>query len=161
MTQSSACQGGPDALPLIHLAYRPLLQRQHLRAAPPVLGPTWLAVLIVQGEPRRALGVLHESPGLDPGFIPDDIRSGGEVADLTPRPGISRIAAKLGQGYRRSWPRDRQAPCCGLLAARLLAEPPDQQVEAMQLVDQLAAGWLEHPWCAEIEQQRPQLANPA
>ena len=148
-----------SAPPSIHLAYRQLLQRQQLHDALLVHGQIWIAALIAQGESRRALGVLQDCINLDAGFIPDDTRTCGELADLAARLGISRIAVKLCQGYLQTWPRDPQAPHYGLLAARLLAEHPDQHGQAMQLLDQLAAAWPEHPLRAEIEQQRQHLAN--
>ena len=149
------------APPSIHLAYRQLLQRQQLHDALLVHGQIWIAALIAQGETRRALGVLQECLGLDADFIPDDTHTCGELADLAARLGISRIAVKLGQGYLQTWPRDPQAAHYGLLAARLLGEHPDQHVEAMQLLDQLAAAWPEHPLRAEIQRQRQHLASQA
>ncbi len=148
-----------SAPPSIHLAYRQLLQRQQLHAALLVHGQVWIAALIAQGESRRALGVLQECIGLDPDFIPDDPHTCGELADLAVRLGISRIALKLCHGYVQAWPRDRQVPHYGLLASRLLASHPEQHAEAMQLLDQLAATWPEHPMRGEIEQQRHHLAS--
>ena len=148
-----------SAPPSIHLAYRQLLQRQQLRDALLVHGQIWIAALIAQGEPRRALGVLQECLGLDTDFIPDDTRTCGELADLAARLGISRIGLKLAHGYLQTWPREPHAPHYGLLAARLLAEHPDQRVEAVKLLDQLAAAWPEHPLRGEIEQQRQHLAS--
>ncbi|HZX69975.1 MAG TPA: hypothetical protein VFE77_04075, partial [Rhodanobacter sp.] len=141
----------------VHLAYRQLLQRQQLRDALLVHGQIWIAALIAQGESRRALGILQECAGLDPDFIPDDPHTCGELADLSARLGISRIAVRLCRGYLQHWPRDTQAPHYGLLASRLLAEHPEQHAEAMQLLDQLACAWPEHPLRAEIEQQRRRL----
>lgn len=141
----------------IHLAYRQLLQRQQLPDALLVHGQIWIAALIAQGESRRALGVLQECVGLDAGFIPDDPHTCGELADLAARLGTGRIAAKLCRGYLRHWPRDTQAPHYGMLASRLLAEHADQRAEAVQLLDQLAATWPEHPLRDEIEQQRRRL----
>ncbi|OOG52520.1 hypothetical protein B0E47_14535 [Rhodanobacter sp. B05] len=143
----------------LHLAYRQLLKQQGLRDALLVHGQIWMAALIAQGEPRRALGVLQECLGLDADFTPDDPRTCGELADLAARLGISRIALKLCRGYLQHWPRDTQTPHYGLLASRLLAEHADQHAEARQLLDQLAAAWPEHPLRAEIEQQRQRLAG--
>lgn len=145
----------------VHLAYRKLLQRQQLHDALQVHGQIWIAALIAEGEPRRALGVLQECLGLDADFIPDDPRTCGELADLAARLGIGRIALKLCRGYLQHWPRDTQAPHYGLLASRLLAEHADQHAEAKHLLDQLAAAWPGHPLRAEIEQQRQRLAGPA
>lgn len=143
----------------LHLAYRQLLKQQGLREAQLVHGQIWMAALIAQGEPRRALGILQECLGLDADFIPDDPRTCGELADLAARLGITRIALKLCRGYLQHWPRDTQSPHYGMLASRVLAEHSDQHAEAMQLLDQLAAAWPEHPLRAEIEQQRQRLAG--
>lgn len=143
----------------IHLAYRKLLKQQQFHDALLVHGQIWIAALIAQGESRRALGVLQECLGMDAGFIPDDPHTCGELADLSARLGISRIAVTLCRGYLQHWPRDVQAPHYGLLASRLLAEHAEQHAEAMQLLDQLASAWPEHPMRAEIEQQRQRLAD--
>lgn len=146
------------APPALHLAYRRLLKQQGLRDALLVHGQIWMAALIAQGEARRALGVLQECIALDADFIPDDPRTCGELADLASRLGIRRIALHLCRGYLAHWPRDSQLPHYGLLAARLLAEDPEQQAEARQLLQSLASDWPEHPLHAEIERQRQQLA---
>ncbi|HEV2682027.1 MAG TPA: hypothetical protein VGV14_16095 [Rhodanobacter sp.] len=143
----------------LHLAYRRLLQRQNLRDGLLVHGQIWIAALIAQGESRRALGVLQECSSLDAGFIPDDPRTCGELADLAARLGMSRIALHLCKGFLAHWPRDPQTPHYGLLAARLLGEHPDQHAEAVQLLDRLATAWPDHPLRAEIDDQRQQLAS--
>lgn len=143
----------------LHLAYRQLLKQQGLRDALLVHGQIWVAALIAQGESRRALGVLQECIGLDAGFIPDDPRTCGELADLSARLGIRRIALALCRGYLAHWPRDAGAPHYGLLASRLLAENPDQHAEAVQLLDQLVANWPEHLLRPEIDAQRQRLAR--
>ncbi|MFZ0869845.1 MAG: hypothetical protein WAM90_03855 [Rhodanobacter sp.] len=145
----------------LHMAYRQLLQRQGLKDALLVHGQIWMAALIAQGESRRALGVLQECCGIDAEFIPDNPRTCGELADLAARLGMHRIALKLCLGYLAHWPRDTQVPHCGLLAARLLGEQPEQHAEAAALLEQLAATWPDHPLHAEIDIQRQRLANPA
>jgi hypothetical protein len=145
----------------VHQFYRELLHRQGLRDDLLVHGQIWIAALIAQKEPRRALGVLQECGGLDGGFDPDDPRTCGELADLAARLGMSRLAIQLCHGYLAHWPRDPQAPHYGLLAARQLAAHADQHAEATALLDRLAAAWPDHPLRAEIDAQRQQLASPA
>lgn len=145
----------------VHQFYRELLHRQGLRDDLLVHGQIWIAALIAQGEPRRALGVLQECGGIDGGFVPDDPRTCGELADLAARLGMGRLAIKLCRGYLAHWPRDPQAPHYGLLAARQLAAHADQHAEATALLDRLAAAWPDHPLRAEIDAQRRQLASPA
>ena len=145
----------------LHVAYRRLLQRQNLRDGLLVHGQIWIAALIAQGESRRALGLLQECCGIDAGFIPDDPRTCGELADLAARLGMSRIALHLCNGFLAHWPRDPQAPHYGLLAARKLAEHADQRADATALLDRLSAAWPEHPLRAEIDAQRRLLGSPA
>lgn len=145
----------------VHQFYRELLHRQGLRDDLLVHGQIWIAALIAQKESRRALGVLQECIGLDSGFVPDDPRTCGELADLAARLGMGRLAIKLCRGYLAHWPRDPQAPHYGLLAARQLAAHADQHAEATALLDRLAAEWPDHPLRAEIDAQRRQLASPA
>jgi hypothetical protein len=145
----------------LHVAYRRLLQRQNLRDGLLVHGQIWIAALIAQGESRRALGLLQECCGIESGFVPDDPRTCGELADLAARLGMSRIALHLCNGFLAHWPRDPQVPHYGLLAARKLAEHADQSAEATALLDRLVAAWPEHPLRAEIEAQRLMLGSPA
>jgi len=145
----------------LHLAYRQLLQRQNLRDGLLVHGQIWMAALIAQGESRRALGVLQDCCGIDADFIPDDPRSCGELADLAARLGMRRLALHLCRGYLAHWPRDPQLPHYGLLAARLLGEQAEQRGEAVQLLDQLAGAWPDHPQRTEIRALRQQLAPSA
>lgn len=145
----------------LHLAYRQLLQRQKLRDGLLVHGQIWMAALIAQGESRRALGVLQDCCGIDAGFIPDDPRTCGELADLAARLGMRRLALHLCRGYLAHWPRDPQLPHYGLLAARLLGEQAEQRAEAVQLLDQLAGAWPDHPQLTEIRALRQQLAPSA
>lgn len=149
------------APPAVHQFYRELLQRQGLRDDLLVHGQIWIAALIAQNELRRALGVLQECIGIDAGFVPDDPRTCGVLADLAARIGMSRLAIHLGQGYVAHWPRDPQAPHYGLLAARALAAHADQHASAAALLDRLIAAWPEHPLREEIDAQRRQLASPA
>lgn len=150
-----------SAPPPVHQLYRELLKRQGLRDDLLVHGQIWIAALIAQKEPRRALGVLQECCSLDPAFVPDDPRTCGELADLAARLGMDRLAIHLGRGYLAHWPRDPQAPHYGLLAARLLGAHADQHADATTLLDQLAGAWPEHPLRAEIDAQRQRLASPA
>ncbi|MGH8159043.1 MAG: hypothetical protein ACREPQ_13055 [Rhodanobacter sp.] len=145
----------------VHAAYRRLLQQQNLRDGLLVHGQIWMAALIAQGEPRRALGVLQECCGIDADFIPDDPRTCGELADLSARLGMRRLALHLCRGYLGHWPRDPQLPHYGLLAARLVGEHAEERAEAAQLLDQLAAAWPDHPLHGDIDTQRQRLANPA
>jgi len=145
----------------VHIAYRQLLKRQGLNDALLVHGQIWMAALIAQRESRHALGVLQECCSIGADFIPDDPRTCGELADLAARLGMSRLALRLCRGYLKHWPRDPQVPHYGLLAARLLGEHADQHAEALQLLDQLASAWPDHPLHTDISAQRQRLASPA
>ena len=143
----------------LHLAYRKLLQQQGFRDGLLVHGQIWMASLIAQGEAKRALGVLQDCCGIDPDFIPDDPRTCGELADLSARLGMRRIALHLCRGFLNAWPRDTQVPHVGLLAARLLAEEPERKSEAARLLDLLDSAWPDHPLHAEIGLQRSRLVH--
>jgi hypothetical protein len=149
-------QLAPTAL---HLAYRRMLQQQGFRDGLLVHGQIWMASLVAQGEARRALGVLQECCGIDAHFIPDDPRTCRELADLSARLGMRRLALHLGRGFLNAWPRDTDAPHVGLLAARLLADEPEHRNEAVRLLESLDTAWPEHPLHAEIRLQRSRLAR--
>lgn len=143
----------------LHLAYRRLLQQQGFRDGLLVHGQIWMASLMAQGEAKRALGVLQECCGIDAHFIPDDPRTCRELADLSARLGMRRLALHLCRGFLNAWPRDTDGPHIGLLAARLLAEEPEHRNEAVRLLDALDSAWPGHPLHAEIGLQRLRLAR--
>lgn len=143
----------------IHLAYRQLLRQQNFHDDLLVHGQIWMASMIAQGEAKRALGLLQECCGIDPNFIPDDPRTCGELADLAARLGMRQIALHLCRGFLDHWPRDMQVPHIGLLAARLLAEEPEQKPQALRLLNTMESEWADHPLSADIRRQRSQLAG--
>lgn len=144
----------------VHQAYRRLLQRQNLRDALLVHGQIWIAALIAEGQPRRALGVLQECHDIDAAFIPDDPRTCGELVDLAARLGMSRLAVQLCRGFMATWPKDPQLPHYVLLAARLLGEHTDQHAEALTLLDQLSADPYAQTLAMEIAAVRQRLTTP-
>jgi hypothetical protein len=129
----------------LHQAYRRLLKRQGLRDGLLEHGHIWMAALMAGGEARRALGVLQECSEIDPGFMPDDPRSAGELAELAERLGMSRLSLRLCEAYLVRWPRDPQAVACGLLAVRLLAGPLNQPQDARALLAKLLAAYGDQP----------------
>lgn len=143
----------------LHVAYRQILKQQGLRDALLVHGQIWMATLIAQDEARRAHGMLQECMALDATVVPDDPRTCGELADLAARLGINRIAIHLCRGYLAHWPRDRQVPHYGLLAARLLAAHVDQQPEAARLLQELAPAWSDHPLHVQLIAMLDQLGS--
>jgi hypothetical protein len=143
----------------VHQAYRQLLKQQHLRQDLLIHGQIWIAALIADNEPRRALGVLQDCTGIDPEFVPDDTRTCGELADLAARLGMQRVALQLCHGYLAHWPRDPQALHYGLLATRLLSQHMDQRAEASLLLEQLASQWPDLPQRREIDTMRSQMAG--
>jgi hypothetical protein len=145
----------------VHLAYRQLLKRQNLHDGLLVHGQIWMAALIAAGESRRALGVLQDCIGLDPHFIPDDPRTCNDLAQLAARSGMNRLVIQLGEGCLARWPRDPQSVAPGLLAARALAEHPDQHARAIGVLDLLQTNWPDHPLRGEILAVRQQLRHPA
>lgn len=143
----------------IHVAYRRLLRQQDRRPELLAHGQIWIVALIAQGEAKRALSVLQECCGIDADFLPDDPRTCIDLADLSSRLGMRQIALHLCRGLLMRWPRDPQVPHIGLLAARLLAEQPDQIPQALRLLETMEADWAEHPQHADIRRQRQHLAG--
>jgi hypothetical protein len=143
----------------LHQAYRDLLKRQDLREDLLIHGQIWIAAMIAGGESRRALGLLQECIGLDAEFIPDDPRTCGELADLSARLGMSRLALHLCRGFLNAWPRHPQVPQIGLLAVRLLAEQPETQAEASRLLATLVATWSDHPLHEQMKAQHRRLVH--
>ena len=143
----------------VHQAYRQLLKQQNLHGDLLIHGQIWIAALIAENEPRRALGVLQDCTGIDPEFVPDDTRTCGELADLAARLGMQRNALQLCRGYLKHWPREPQALHYGLLATQLLSQHTDQLAEARLLLEQLACQWPDLPQRREIDSMRSQLTE--
>ena len=128
-----------------HQAYQRLLKRQGHRAALLEHGHIWMAALMADGQPHRALGVLQGCSEIDPDFMSDDPSTVSQLADLASRLGISRLALRLCKGYLARWPRGEDAVSCGLLAVRLLSGPLDRPAEAQVLLAKLIATYGDHP----------------
>ncbi len=150
------------APPPLHLAYRQLLRQEGLRDGLLEHGQIWIAALLANDEPRRALGLVQECMEIDPAFVPDDPGNALALAELAARSGMSRLGLKLAKGCLTLWPRSPQAPQAGLLAVRLLG----QTTEAMVLLGKLMAAWPDHPLHAEMKtlahelQREPVGAHP-
>ena len=149
------------APPAIHQLYRTLLHRQGLHEDLLVHGQIWIAALIAQGEPRRALGVLQECRGLDPRFIPDDPRTCGELADLAGRLGMQRLAIALCQGFIDAWPKDAHGPHHALQLAHLTENEPERAPETRGLLRRMLDAWPDHPLHAELASRARQFEDGA
>jgi hypothetical protein len=126
-----------DATAAMHAQFRQLLRTRGDHAELLVHAKHYIATLLLDGEPRRALGVVQECVDLDPEFLPGDADVVGELADAAARMGMSRLALKLARAYPNHWPREAAAPRYGLLAARILAERMHQPAEAGVLAAKL------------------------
>ena len=147
----------------LHQAYRQLLRQEGLRDGLLEHGQIWIAALLANDEPRRALGVAQECIEIDPAFVPDDPGNALALAELAARAGMTRLGLKLAKGFLALWPRSPDAPRAGLLAAQLLG----QTTEAIVLLGKLAATWPDHPLRGEMDtlahqlQREPARNNPA
>ena len=143
-------QGRSAPAPL-HQAYRDLLRQEGLRDGLLEHGHIWMAVLLANNEPRRALGLVQECTEINPAFMPDAPEHASALAELAARSGMTRLALKLCRGYLAHWPRSPEAPRMGLLAARLLGDTLNQVAEAVVLLGKLAAAWPQHPLRKDID----------
>lgn len=134
------------ATPAMHHEYRRLLRAAGRRDALLEHAPSYIAVLLLEDDTRRALGVVQECIDLDPQFLPGDAGVVGELADAAARNGMTRLGLKLARAYPNTWPRDPAAPRYGLLAARLLATQPGRRAEAGVLASKLLHAY---PACNE------------
>ncbi|SFS03236.1 hypothetical protein SAMN05216570_1695 [Dyella sp. OK004] len=143
----------------LHQAYRQLLRQQGLRDGLLTHGQIWIAALLANNEPKRALGLLQECIDIDPAFLPDDPNNTGTLAELATRLGMSRLAVKLCRGYLSTWPSSPAVPHYGLLAARQLGTQLEQSAEALVLLGKLTAAWPEHALHAEMLSLKQQLQD--
>ncbi len=144
---------------MFHQAYQKLLQRQGHREALLEHGHIWIASLMVEGDTRRALGVLQTCSEIDPQFMPDDPSTVGKLAESGARLGMARLALRLCKGYLAHWPRDHAAVSYGLLAVRLLNGPLDQPAEARVLMAKLMAAYTDQVHQADMDALNRQLQN--
>lgn len=136
---------GRSAPAKLHQAYRELLHKEGLRDGLLEHGQIWIAALMAQGEPRRALGVTQECVEIEPGFVPDSLESATELAELAASAGMTRLSIKLCRGVLARWPRFVDGTRLGVLAAQQMAERLSQHTEAAVLLNRLAVAWPDHP----------------
>ncbi|WP_430390558.1 hypothetical protein [Dyella sp. 20L07] len=135
----------------MHLAYRELLRQEGLNDGLLEHGQIWIAALIANGEPRRALGLTQECMDIDAAFLPDSPDNVGILADQAARAGMTRLALKLCRGFLTHWPRSPEMPRIGLMAGRLLGGELGQHAEAIVLLGKVAAACPDHPLHEEIK----------
>lgn len=135
---------GRSAPSSLHQAYRDLLHKEGLKEGLLEHGHIWIAVLMAQGETRRALGLTQECMDIDASFLPDAPESALALAELAASSGMTRLSLKLCRGYLGRWPRSPECPRIGLLAANQMADRLGQRAEAAVLLGKLAAAWPEH-----------------
>ena len=136
----------------VHAHYRKLLREEGREQALLANAHTCIASMMLEHDPRRALGVVRECMDIDPGFMPDEPAVAGTLAEAAAHSGMNRLALKLARGYPNTWPRDPASPRYGLMAARLMAERLDQPAEAGVLASKLLIAF---PDCSE----RPQIQD--
>jgi hypothetical protein len=149
-------QGRSAPAPL-HQAYRELLRQEGLRDGLLEHGHIWIAALMVNGESRRALGLVQECQEIDTAFLPDDPSIAGPLAELAARSGMNHLALRMCRGFLTRWPRSPESPTYGLLAARLLAATPERTADAVVLLGKLSAHWPDHPLRRDIDALAQQL----
>lgn len=135
---------GRSAPASLHQAYRELLRKEGLKEGLVEHGHLWIAMLMAQGETRRALGLTQECVEIDPGFLPDAPETVIALAELAASSGMTRLSLKLCRGYLSRWPRSPDCPRVGLLAANQMADRLGQRAEAAVMLGKLAAAWPEH-----------------
>ena len=148
---------GHSAPPSLHQAYRELLKQEGLTAGLLEHGQIWIAALLANGEPRRALGLVQECMEIDANFLPDAPEIVATLAELASSSGMTRLSLKLCRGFLARWPRSVECPRLGLLAAHQMAERLGQHAEAAVLLGKLAATWTDHPLHPSLVAQAGQL----
>ena len=115
-------------------AYRALLRRQGDREALLAHGTVYLMRLLLERQPRRALGLARECLDLDPAFAPADAESAAQLADHAMRAGQGTLALDLLRAALRAEPKHPKAAGWALQAARWLRRHPDGAREALAVL---------------------------
>lgn len=152
---------GRSAPAALHQAYRDLLRKEALKDGLIEHGHLWIAALMAQDDPRRALGLVQECIEMEPGFLLDDPATTATHAELAAGMGMTRLSLKLCRGYIGRWPRSPECPRMGLLAAGQMADRLGQRAEAAVLLGKLATAWPQHPLQPALTARASQLQQAA
>lgn len=137
----------------VHERYRELLGVLGDQARLAAHARDYVAVLLALGQEKQALALWQQARSLDAGFVlaePDDISRLVARAAAT---GQSQVTVELALEFLTRFPKDRDGPQNGLLAARLMAGRLGREAEAATLLRDLLARYPEHPLASELAQE--------
>jgi hypothetical protein len=126
----------PQMLPL-HDEYRHWLQQLDAKAELTQHGRSYIPLLLAQDRDRRAVEVARECQLLDPAFALDKAEDVTRLAHDAADAGHAQLALNLLVGFHK---RFRNHPDIGrnyLLAAKLLAEKMNKEMQARAMLNQI------------------------
>lgn len=140
------------AVPLdAHELYRRLLRQAGASEEMNRHGRTFLHLLMLEKQDRRALGLVRECLDADPGFAPLQPEDGLVLAERARLLGQTQLALDILQGVRRTHPRDRAAAQAALKAAALLVDRLGRDQDARTLLTEARGTCRDETLGAEID----------
>ncbi|MFA5684870.1 MAG: hypothetical protein WCZ65_06305 [Lysobacteraceae bacterium] len=140
------------AIPLAaHDLFRRLLRQAGAQEEMSGHARTYLHLLIVEKQERRALGLIRECLDADSAFAPPEPEDGLALAARAQQLGQSQLAVDILLGVSRAHPRLRVGARASLQAAQLLAERFGKIAEARAVLERAHENCRDDELRADIE----------
>lgn len=135
-----------------HELYRRLLRQAGNTDALVQHARTYLHLLLMEKQERRAMGLLRESLDTDPGFSPLQAEDGVMLADKALAQGQAQLAMDILAGVLATHPRGPAAAQAALRRARLLVDRYGRDEEARAVLEATRALCRDATLQAELDQ---------
>lgn len=119
----------------VHELFRRMLRQANDEAGLLAHGRTFLHLLLMEKQDRRALGLARECLDLDPDFTTPEVEDGAKLARRAAVTGQSQLGIDLLAAAIRKDPRHPDMPEWSLTAADLLLRQPDRESQARQVLE--------------------------
>ncbi len=119
----------------VHELFRRLLRQANDNAGLIAHGRTFLHLLLLEKQERRALGLARECLDVDPDFTTPEVEDGAKLARRAAVTGQSQLAIDLLDAAIRKEPRHPDMPEWSLTAADLLLRQPDREDQARRVLE--------------------------
>lgn len=135
----------------LHLEYRHWLRQCGDMVALADHGAVFIHTLLEQGQIPRAIDIARESLQLDPKFVLTDASDVTELAGAAAEAGQAQLALGLLSGFHKRFREHADIARNYLLAARLLAERMNKEMQARALLQQIKVTLPDDPSIPEVD----------
>jgi hypothetical protein len=136
----------------LHDEYRHWLQQLDAKAELAQHGRSYIPLLLAQDRDRRAVEVARECQLLDPAFALDKAEDVTRLAHDVADAGHAQLALSLVAGFHKRFRNHADIGRNYLLAAKLLAEKMNKEIQARAMLNQIKLTLPNDPIIAQVDE---------